>query len=113
MEKHLWYLLKANIGLAFLDKCITYEEKKLMFHNLGEAGWEVRTKKIRRGKNTFFQGKHLSDCITHCTKIFLEMFGIIDIEEYYRDTLRNSINAFRVGDNCIEGHCLDTRIQQL
>ena len=94
-KRHLWYLSETNVGLTFLDECITQAEKEKMFKNLKKPEGKKGKNRLD-GKKILFQGKDLSDFVTRHTKSFFPLFGVNGVEEYCSDTLRNSINALKV-----------------
>jgi hypothetical protein len=85
----------SNVGLAFLDECITDIEKEKVFQNLEKP---ERKKGLKRldGKNLVFERKVVSDFVTSGTKTFFAIFGVNDVSEYCNDALRSSINSLKL-----------------
>ena len=50
-KRHLWYLSETNVGLAFLDECITQAVKENMTKNFEPKPAKKKQKNRLEGKN--------------------------------------------------------------
>lgn len=77
MTNHLWYLSEENIGLAFFDSRVSFEEKRKMVQMLQSKEPVIKLINSRNHNSLAdFKNYSLSDFVSEKTKNFFNRFGL-------------------------------------